>query len=249
MSERPIDRTIDELRPGEVILAPEPHVGDDGITITGVEIVSNQRAGEGGFFAIRRMRLCNVRADGSRSAEMLLDFMERPKGLDAVAVAVWTRDPDGRVRVMLRSGLRPTILFGRPRASQPIPDPSPRLFIKEVVAGIVEVGEHGEAALRQRAADEVHEESGFVVDPARVELLGNGILLSPGALAEKCHLAAVEVDPSSRGHIGGDGSAMEEASRLEWRPLGDAIRACVHGDLDDAKTEVALRRLADHLRT
>jgi len=239
--------SLTDLPPGTVIDAPEPFQGDDGVRVAGLEIVDSRRVGrEGGFLAIRRMRLCVVRADGSRSREILNDFVERPKGLDAVAVVVFARGAGG-VEVLLREGMRPTIFFGRAPEDLVVPDARRRLFVPEIVAGIIEPDDRGEAGLRRRAAAEVDEEAGFRVDPAAVILLGNGVLLSPGAMSERCFLAAVEVDPSARGPIVGDGSPMEEGARARWLPLADAIAACVHGELDDAKSELGLRRLADHL--
>ena len=94
---------------------------------------------------------------------------------------------------------------------------------------------------------EVLEEAGYAVAPEAVILLGNGVLLSPGAMSERCFLAAVEVDPAARGPIDGDGSPMEWGARSRWLPLDEAIHACVSGELDDAKSELALRRLRDHL--
>src|SRR5690606_7254572 len=67
---------------------------------------------EGGFMAVRRLRLRNVRADGSRSRPYVCDFLVRPKGIDAVVIAVYHRDGD-RVRVLLREGLRPVLAKGR----------------------------------------------------------------------------------------------------------------------------------------
>jgi ADP-ribose pyrophosphatase len=40
---------------------------------------------------------------------------------------------------------------------------------------------------------------------------------------------------------------MEEGASLAWRGLEAAIAACERGELEDAKTEVALRRLRDRL--
>jgi ADP-ribose pyrophosphatase len=34
---------------------------------------------------------------------------------------------------------------------------------------------------------------------------------------------------------------------LDWRELEDAIRACEEGEIEDAKTELAFRRLAARL--
>jgi len=240
--------TLSDVPAGTVVDAPEPFVGDDGVEVVGLEVVDSRLVGrEGGFLGLRRMRLRVVRGDGTRSAEILNDFVERPKGLDAVAVAIWARGSGG-VQVLVRQGMRPTIFFGRAPEQLVVPDPARRLFVAEVVAGIVEVADRGEAGLRRRAAAEVEEEAGYVVAPEAVVLLGGGVLLSPGAMSERCFLAAVEVDPAARvAHIQGDGSPMEDGARSRWWALDDAIAACTRGELDDAKTELALRRLRDHL--
>jgi ADP-ribose pyrophosphatase len=145
----------------------------------------------------------------------------------------------------LRDGLRIPLAVGRPPGVPPIPEETRHLFFREVVAGIVEEGDEGEEGLRRRAALEVHEEAGFVVEPARVRLLGAGTFPSPGAMAEKFWLAAVEVDPAAAAPPAGDGSLMEEGAEIAWMDLDEAIAACVRGDLADAKTELVLRRLRD----
>ncbi len=45
----------------------------------------------------------------------------------------------------------------------------------------------------------------------------------------------------------GDGSPLEEGAVLEWRELGAAIAACEAGEIEDAKSELAFRRLAARL--
>jgi len=211
-----------------------------------VEIISDETVGTGGFLAIRRLRCVNVRPDGTRSAPYLCDFILRPKGLDAVVVAIWAR-VGGRVRVLVRDGLRLPLHVGRPGTATPIPDGKAYLFFREVVAGIIEVDDVGEEGVRRRAAIEVEEEAGFHVDASRVVVLGAGTFPSPGAMAEKFWLTAVEVDPAATTHATGDGSPMEEGATIEWLDLDEAIAACVRGDIEDAKTELALRRLAERL--
>jgi ADP-ribose pyrophosphatase len=66
-------------------------------------------------------------------------------------------------------------------------------------------------------------------------------------MVEKFYYVAVEVDPRRQEALAGDGSPMEEGARTRWLGLDDAIAACVRGDLPDAKTELGLRRLRDHL--
>lgn len=219
-----------------------------GPEVVALDVESDEVVGrEGGFLAIRRLRLRAVRADGSRSAPMLVDFLARPKGIDAVVVAVWARVA-GRVEVLLRDNLRPAIYLGRRDAALPIAEPARGLFVAEVVAGIIEKEDVGEAGVRRRAALEVAEEAGFDVDPAAIVMLGAGSIPSPGAMSEKFWMCAVEVDPAIQREPEGDGSPMEEGSRSWWRELDDAIAACVAGEIEDCKTELVLRRLRDHLR-
>ena len=214
------------------------------------EIESDEVVGrEGGFLAIRRLQLRNRRGDGTTSRRYLCDFVVRPYGLDAVVVVVWCRREDGTIGVLVRDGLRPPLWFGRDPAQAPVPERAPRPWLTELVAGIIEVGDRGLDGLRSRAAAEVREEAGFVVEPAAVTILGAGSFPSPGAMAEKFHFAAVEVDPATQLAPLGDGSPMEEGATTRWLELDAAISACVSGELEDAKTELGLRRLRDVLRT
>jgi ADP-ribose pyrophosphatase len=121
------------------------------------------------------------------------------------------------------------------------------MFLTELVAGILEAEDIGEAGLRVRAAHEVAEEAGFTVEPSAVVVLGAGGYPSPGCLVEKLYFTAVEVDPAVQQPLSGDGSPMEEGARTRWLPLDRAIDACVEGSLFDLKTELGLRRLRDYL--
>jgi len=209
-------------------------------------VESDELVGTGGFLAIRRLRLRNRRADGSLSAPYTNDAVVRPYGQDAVVVAIYARVA-GAIHVLVRSGLRPTIALGRDANAAPIEEPLPGLFVTELVAGILEVGDRGPAGLARRAAAETLEEAGFVVDPANVIVLGTGAFASPGSLFEKEYFAAVEVDPGAQLELSGDGSPMEEGASTRWLPLDDAIAKCVAGEICDLKTEVGLRRLRERL--
>lgn len=207
----------------------------------------DERVGDGGFLAIRRLHLRNVRADGSTSPQYVCDAVVRPFGQDAVVVVVYAHTSRG-VEVLVRHGLRPALVLGRDPARAPLPEEPPNLFLTELVAGIIEEGDQGEAGLRARAANEVHEEAGFLVDQDAVVLLGAGMYPSPGCLVEKFYFAAVEVDPAAQEPLTGDGSPMEEGARTTWLLLDDAIAACRAGALTDLKTELGLRRFKDYLR-
>jgi ADP-ribose pyrophosphatase len=215
--------------------------------VRGLIIESDERVGEGGFLALRRLRLRNEHVDGSASAQYVCDAVVRPYGQDAVVVAVYARTERG-VEVLVRHGLRPTITLGRDPNRAPLPEDKPGLFLTELVAGIIEENDKGEAGLRSRAAHETLEEAGFLVDQDAVVILGAGVLPSPGCMVEKFYFAAVEVDPATQSELVGDGSPMEEGARTTWLLLDDAIAGCVAGLLVDLKTELGLRRLRDHLK-
>ncbi len=219
--------------------------------VTDIEIVEDRTAHsrcDEGFLRLKRYRARNRRADGSLSSEYPIDVIDRPS-FDAVAVCLYARGPAGW-EVLTRAGLRPAALFRRGR---PVCLPEPEyLLVEELVAGVVEPGEVGLDALRRRAADEVWEEAGLRVAPAALAPLGAGFFMLPGIASEKIHLLAAEVPrgagPAEREAEGdGDGSPLEEGARLRWRPLREAIAACEAGEIEDAKTEIALRRLAARL--
>ena len=228
--------------------------------VAALEVVAEDRLGQGGFLLLRRTRLRNRRADGSASPDYPCDFVIRRAGQDAVAVAIYCRTESGATEVLVRDGLRPALALGRPGEAGPagaddpgvgpvpVPDRRRYLLFTEVVAGIIEPGDRGERGIRERAAAEVREEAGYQVEPAEVSLLGAGTFPSPGLSPEKLWLTAVEVaDPDVRAEADGDGSVMEEGAVIRWLPLDRAIAACRAGDIEDSKTELALVRLRDHL--
>jgi len=220
--------------------------------IVGFQVDNDQVVGrEGGFLGIRRLHLRNRRDDGSLSERYICDFIDRPMGIDAVVVAVWHRRGEGAgggVQVLLRQGLRPALAFGRTAEAAPVPETRSYMFLTELVAGIIESHDRGHEGIRRRAAEEVLEEAGYQVDPEDVILLGAPMFPSPGAMAEKFWLAAVEIaDPSAQMPLAGDGSPMEEGATTEWRDLDQAIAGCLRGEVEDCKTEIALRRLRDRL--
>jgi ADP-ribose pyrophosphatase len=123
-----------------------------------------------------------------------------------------------------------------------VPDGRSHLFCEEIVAGLLEENEKGEAGLRQRAAAELREEAGFTVSPAAIELLGAPFFVAPGIISEKIFLAAVDVTGLTNSLAEGDGTPMEEGGVLHWRTLASIEAALADGTIQDAKTELALRR-------
>lgn len=216
--------------------------------VTDIEVVEDFSATarcDEGFLRVRRLRCRNTRADGSHSKVYRVDVVDRPR-VDAVAVLVWRRGEAGEVEVLLRDNLRPAALFRR-ELRLPVPDARRYLHTREIVAGLLEAEDRGEEGLRARAAAEVWEEAGLRVTPDRVRLLGGPFFVAPGILSEKIHLTEVEVTGLPEGTPPGDGSPLEEGAQLTWAPISAVREACVRGELEDAKTELAVRRLLDRL--
>jgi ADP-ribose pyrophosphatase len=222
--------------------------------VVAIEILEDRTASsrcDEGFLQLKRYRAQNRRADGSASAPYSIDVIDRPT-FDAVAVCIYARSEKG-IEVLTRAQLRPAAIFRRDKVPA-LPEREYLLF-EELVAGVLEPGERGEDAIRRRAVAEVHEEAGCTVTPERLERLGAPFFMIPGIASEKIHLLSVEIPRLAAGGgrecfdapEEGDGSPLEEGATLRWRELRKAIAACEQGEIEDAKTEVAFRRLAAKL--
>ena len=192
-----------------------------------------------GFLHIRRLRVRNLRADGTRSDVYRVDVVDRPR-LDAVAVLVFRRGAQG-LEFLTRQNLRPAAHFRHQKVPN-VPDGRSHLFCEEIVAGLLEAEDLGVPGVKHRAAEEVFEEAGFRVAPEAVELLGPPFFVAPGIISEKIFLAVVEVTGLLGGAPEGDGTALEEGGATHWRPRASLEEALTDGTIQDAKTELALRR-------
>ena len=67
----------------------------------------------------------------------------------------------------------------------------------------------------------------------------------PGFIAEAHYYFHVSVDPATRKPPAEDGSPLEECALVVTCSLEDALEHCRAGRIVDAKTELALRRLAE----
>ncbi|PTL77411.1 NUDIX hydrolase [Vitiosangium sp. GDMCC 1.1324] len=212
-------------------------------SVTDIEVIedfSSTAKCDEGFLRVRRLRCQNRRADGTASKVYRVDVVDRPR-LDAVAVLVFRRGASG-LEVLTRMNLRPAAYFRRGK-EMTVPDGATYLRVEEIVAGLLEPEDKGEAGLRHRAAEEVLEEAGFDVKPEEIQLLGAGFFLAPGILSEKVFPAAVDVTGKEQGVPHGDGSPLEEGTYLQWRPIRELLAMCRSGAVPDAKTEIALLRL------
>jgi ADP-ribose pyrophosphatase len=196
-----------------------------------LEIVREERD-DRGFLHLRRLSLVAVRGS-DRSETFSYDVVER-RALDA-CVIVAHHDDGGRRHVWLRSCVRP------PVALRPDPPPAPSGVLWELPAGLVEPGESPRAAAQRELAEEL----GFFVDEDALRPLGDWTLPAPGFIGEMHVFFEVRVDPGARRPPAGDGSPLEAAATVVPVPLDDALDACRRGLIRDAKTELALRRLAE----
>lgn len=216
--------------------------------LLGLEVVEDRTAGarcDEGFLTLRRLVLRNVYGDGSASASYPCDVLERP-GSDAVVAVLYERH-EGGIRVLLRESPRGPVYLRKHKAFVH-PDPREYVSILEVVAGLVEpVDAPGPEGLRARAVIEAREEAGVQIPADACVMLGGETFASPGTTDEKLYFCAVETPLDERGEATGDGTVMEEWSRVHLVGLGEAITMCRDGRVPDMKTEVALLRLADHV--
>ena len=187
----------------------------------------------GGFVNLRRLEVAVTFPDGTTSAPFPFDVATR-RAIDAVIVVAHF-DRDGARHVYLRSCARPALMLhdgeGGPREGN----------LWELAAGLVEPGE----SPRRGAARELHEELGFLVPEPLLLPLGSFTYPAPGFIAEQHHYFHVAVDPAGRSAPVEDGSPLEQQALVVTCTLEDALAHCRAGRIVDAKTELALRRLAE----
>lgn len=212
-----------------------------------IEVVEDRTAVsrcDEGFVRVRRYRLVNVtEPDGARSEPYAYDVVDR-RHMDAVAVALYDLAPP-EPRLVLRLALRPPLWF-RGDHTLPLPEGARRTHALELPAGLIEDAEKGHAGISDCASRETREETGLVVPAERFEPLGPPVLLSPGFIAEKVHFLAAAVELGELPLPAPDGP-VEEAGAVLVLPWSEIERRLAAGEIDDAKTEIGLRRLLPRL--
>ncbi|MDP9149083.1 MAG: NUDIX hydrolase [Myxococcota bacterium] len=201
-------------------------------------VVTRDRSAEarasGGFLDVQRVDLVAYYPDGTHSDPFAYDIATR-RALDAVVlVAHFVKE--GVRHVFLRSAVRP------PCALRPIAPPHDGC-LWELPAGLVEKDEEPLAA----AMRELGEELGFGAEGDALRPLGEWSFPAPGIIGERHIYYETEVDAATRAIPSEDGSALERGGAVVAVPLLDAMEHCRRGTIRDAKTEIALRRLAERL--
>jgi ADP-ribose pyrophosphatase len=197
------------------------------------------------YLFVRRLDLV-ARFDAKTDSETFrYDAVSRP-ALDAVVVAAHHRDRNGRHHVLLRSALRPPVVF-RPREAWPVPERASLGHLWEVPAGLVEPHERSEAGLRSCAARELFEEVGAKVALSDLVVLGPPTFPAPGVIGERHFYFRAPIDPRALIAPTEDGSVLERRAVIVDVTLDHALELVRAGEIEDAKTELALRRLAEAL--
>jgi ADP-ribose pyrophosphatase len=213
------------------------------IAIEVVDDASTAPVGGEGFLRLRRPRVRVRFADGSASEPFVYDLVDRTR-MDAVVVAAHFRAEDGRRHVFLRTAVRPPVAL-RPMECRPMPEKPTLGNLWELPAGLVEVDEQSPGGLRRCAARELFEEVGLEVPPEAMRELGPSTFPAPGVVGERHFFFHTEVDPARRVEPAEDGSALERNALVTAIPLEAALELARAGALEDAKTELGLRRLAE----
>ncbi|MBN1610047.1 MAG: NUDIX hydrolase [Polyangiaceae bacterium] len=195
-----------------------------------------------GFLRLVRRRLAIRQDDGRLSEPFEYDEVDRV-AIDAVVIAAHYLE--GGVRwVYLRSAIRPPVALRDPGRCED-EQAKPRQVLWELPAGLVEPCETAGSAAALTAQRELQEELGFVVRLEELRRLGPCTFPAPGFISE-CHFYfEVEVDPKARRSPALDGSVLETAGAVVALPLDEALALCRSGEIADAKTELALRRLEE----
>jgi ADP-ribose pyrophosphatase len=75
--------------------------------------------------------------------------------------------------------------------------------------------------------------------------LGSSTYPTPGLIGERHFFFEVVVEPATRQEPTCDGSPLERFGRVIALEVGHALELCRRGAIDDAKTELGLRRLVE----
>jgi ADP-ribose pyrophosphatase len=199
--------------------------------------------GASGFLRLRRRRFRAHYPDGSASEPFEYDEVDR-RAIDAAVMLAHYDDARGVPYVYLRSSLRPPVAM-RDKARSPLSEEHDHGGLWELPAGLVEPGEQTPEGVVAAAQRELLEELGFEVARWQLLPLGHSTFPAAGIVSERLFFFHVAVDPTQRRAPELDGSPLERFGEVIDVPLSDALGWCAGGTIEDAKTEIGLRRFAD----
>ena len=206
-----------------------------------LEVVESVPTDKPGFLALDRRRYRAHYPDESVSAPFVYDQVTR-EALDAAVIAAHYLE-DGVRFVYLRSAVRPPVASRTPRAATEERARGGGLW--ELPAGLVEPTEVGAEGPRRTAQRELLEEVGFDVPVAQFRELGPSTFPAPAIIGERHYYFEVDVGERTRGEPELDGSALEHFGVVVALSVGHVLELCRSGGIEDAKTELAVRRLVE----
>lgn len=201
---------------------------------------------ETGFSSLERFVVVNEYTDGSFSNSYNCDIMIR-KGIDAVGIIPYFYEKN-ELYITLISNFRAPVLYREKTLLGKNIDDIDKNSIKiiEIPAGIFEDSElkakKVHDAIKNAAARELLEETGFEVKPSEVKVLGGHYFSSPGILTEKIYIASCNITGKKAKEQKLDGT-MEENIKPFSITLTEALRWCKEGIIQNAITEIAITRL------
>lgn len=185
----------------------------------------------GDLFRVFRARLQHWRFDGSVGEPITRINFERGD-----SVGVLLHDPEEDTVVLVKQFRYPVYASLSPeqRAGAGVE----KAWILEIVAGVVDEGR----TATEVANKELLEEAGYVVKGPMQPI--TTIYPSPGGTSERIPIYLAEVDRYSRVADGGGVAAEGEDIQIVILPLQKAMDMIAAGEINDAKSIIALQHLA-----
>jgi ADP-ribose pyrophosphatase len=185
----------------------------------------------GELFRVVRARLRFRCLDGRMSKPLTRINFERG---DAVGVLLY--DPRDDAVVLVRQFRYP--VYASLDQQEREGDGARRAWILEIVAGVQDAGR----SVREVASRELLEEAGYAVR-GKLQPIAT-IYPSPGGTSERIHLFWAKVDHRERVGQGGGAAGGAEETQIVVLPFREAMDRVGRGEINDAKTIIALQYLA-----
>jgi ADP-ribose pyrophosphatase len=183
------------------------------------------------LFRVIRAQLQYRRFDGTMSRSVTRISFERG---DSVGVLLY--DPGGDAVVLVRQFRYPVYASLDPDAREG--NGAQQAWLLEVLAGVVEEGQ----TITDVAHRELLEEAGCTVQ-GELQPIAT-FYASPGGTSERIHLYLGHVDRRQHASTGGGVLAEGEDTQVVVLPFAEAMAQIARGEIQDAKTILALQHLA-----
>jgi ADP-ribose pyrophosphatase len=208
-----------------------PQPDDAGAWVRILDEVEDYRFGH--LFRIVRARLQHRRFDGQMSPPITRINFERG---DSVGVLLY--DPRADAVVLVRQFRYP--VYARLSPAERAGEGARQAWLLEIVAGVQE----DDHSLQEVANRELLEEAGYQVKAGLQTILT--FYPSPGGTSERVTVFMAEVDSQQRAGKGGGVKAEGEDIQIVVVPFQEAMEMLYRGEIQDAKTIIALQYLALH---